>query len=50
MSEELLLYILLFIVRAVIITMLLLKYGWKAWGLAMMYTLLTVISEVPEVG
>lgn len=50
MSKEYALYILLFIVRVVILAIIWRKYGWKAWGLAMMYTLLTVISEVPEVG
>lgn len=47
MIMEWVLYILLFIVRLVILNVIWLKYGWKAWGLAMMYALLTVISEIP---
>lgn len=49
MSKELVLYILLFTIRVVILTIVWHKYGWKAWGLAMLYALLTVLSEVPEV-
>ena len=50
MNNELVLYWLLFIVRIVIFTIIWHKYGWKACGLAFMYTLLTVISEALEVG
>lgn len=49
MSKELLLYILSFIARTIILLVIWRKYGLKAWGWTLMYTLLTVISEVPEV-
>ena len=49
MSKELLVYIVLFVARVIILAIVWHKYGWKAWGLAMIYALLTVISEVPEV-
>lgn len=42
--NETVLYIVLFVVRVVIATILFHKWGWKAFGLMFLYTLLTVIS------
>ena len=48
MTDTTLLYIVLFVARCVIATIFCIKWGWKAFGMMMLYTLLTVITpEVP---
>ena len=49
MSTEWVLYILLFIARVIVFAVICNKYGLKAAGWAFLYTLLTIISETPEV-
>lgn len=49
MSKAYVLYGLIFIARVIVLTVLWHKYGWKAWGMAMLYAVLTVVHEVPEV-
>lgn len=44
MNKGYILYALFFIARVIIMSVVLHKYGLKAWGLAMMNTLLTVIT------
>jgi hypothetical protein len=48
-SKDYIIYVVFFVARIVILVAIWRKYGWKAWGLALMYALLTVISDVPEV-
>lgn len=49
MSKELLLYILLFIARVIVFSVIWNKYGWKAAGWAWLYAMFTAFSELQEV-
>ena len=42
------LYVILFIVRSALATVILVKYGWRAFGMAFVYALMTAISETLE--
>lgn len=48
MNDTVILYIVLFVARCLVATICLLKLGWKAFGLMVLYAILTVITpEVP---
>lgn len=44
MNDTVILYIVLFVARVAIATVIIHKWGWKAFGFMLLYAILTVIS------